>query len=291
MPETAFALPTRWGQLAGSMVLPAAGAPFPVVLLIAGSGPTDRDGNNPQLPVRIDNLKLLAEALAARGIATLRYDKRGVGGSGYPGLSEEALRFDDLVDDAVVLARALRDDARFSGVALLGHSEGALIAALAATAAGADAVVSASGAGERASVLMRKQIQAVMPPDLSASATGALDALEAGRAAEDVPDELVLLFRPTVQPYLISWFRHHPAEVLAALDIPLLLVHGSADVQVPVQHARLLHEARPDARLCVVDGMDHLLAVSGDVRRGTVAVADEVRALLAVPVAATSASP
>jgi hypothetical protein len=291
MPETEFALPTGWGQLAGTLVLPAASAPFPVVLLIAGSGPTDRDGNNPQLPVRIDNLKLLAEALAARGIATLRYDKRGVGGSRYPGLSEEALRFDDLVRDAAALGQRLREDARFTGLTLLGHSEGALIAALAAPAAGADAVVSASGAGERASLLLRRQILAVMPPDLSAAATKALDALEAGDMAEDVPDELVLLFRRTVQPYLISWFRHHPVEVLASLEMPLLLVHGGADVQVPAQHARLLHDARPDARLCVVEGMDHLLAVAGDMRRGTTAVAEEVRALLAMPADATSASP
>lgn len=291
MPETEFALPTGWGQLAGSLVLPAASAPFPVVLLIGGAGPTDRDGNNPQLPVRIDNLKLLAEALAARGIASLRYDKRGVGGSAYPGLSEQALRFDDLVGDAAALGRFLRKDRRFSGVALLGHSEGALIAALAGPGAGADAIVSVSGAGERASDLMRRQVQAVMPPDLSASATQVLDALQAGETSEDVPDELALLFRSTVQPYLISWFRHHPAQVLAAHEVPLLLVHGAADVQVPVQHAHLLHGARPDARLCVVEGMDHLLAVAGDMRRGTSAVADEVQSLLAVLAAATSAAP
>src|SRR5678816_1071136 len=104
MAERELELPTPWGKLSGTLVLPEGAGPWPAALLIAGSGPTDRDGNSPLLEEPVDNLKRLAQALAARGIASLRYDKRGVGGSSYPGLSEEALRFEHLVDDAVVLA-------------------------------------------------------------------------------------------------------------------------------------------------------------------------------------------
>lgn len=276
MPEHAIALPTPWGELCGTLLVPEGPGPWTAALLVAGSGPTDRDGNNPLLPAPIDNLKRLAQALAARGVASLRYDKRGVGQSVYPGLSEEKLRFEHLVDDAVAWAEHLAADPRIARVVLVGHSEGALISALAAEDAQAAAVVSVAGAGSRASALMRAQIQGTLPDDLSQPALVALDALERQQPVEDVPDALVLLFRPTVQPYLMSWFRYDPPEVLGELEVPALVVHGTADPQVGVEHARLLHAAKPDARLVIVDGMDHLLSVDGDIARGTEALAQHV---------------
>jgi alpha-beta hydrolase superfamily lysophospholipase len=276
MVEHELALPTAWGQLAGTLLLPEGAGPWPAALLVAGSGPTDRDGNNPLLPAPIDNMRRLAQALAARGFASLRYDKRGVGASVYPGLSEEALRFEHLVDDAVAWAAWLARDQRIGRVTLVGHSEGALIAALAAQDAQPQAVVSIAGAGRRASVLMRGQIEGQLPPDIAQPALAALDALEAQQQVDEVPDALVLLFRPTVQPYLMSWFRHDPPAVVADLQVPLLLVHGSADAQVGVEHARWLQAGRPDARLRVVEGMDHLLSIRGDIAGGTKLVAQEV---------------
>lgn len=276
MPEHAIELPTAWGKLCGTLLLPDSPPPWTAALLVAGSGPTDRDGNNPLLPAPLDNLKRFAEALAARGIASLRYDKRGVGASAYPGLSEEKLRFEDLVDDAVVLAGLLAADERMARVVLVGHSEGALISALAAEDARAAAVVSVAGAGSRASALMRTQIEGALPADLSEPALAALDALERQQPVADVPDALVLLFRPTVQPYLMSWFRHDPAQVLGELEVPVLVVHGTADPQVGVEHARMLHAGKPDARLAIVEGMDHLLSVGGDIPRGTDVLAQQV---------------
>ncbi|MEJ8836197.1 alpha/beta hydrolase [Ramlibacter sp. AN1133] len=280
MPEHELALPTAWGHLAGTLTLPDSPAPWAAALLIAGSGPTDRDGNNPLLGTRIDNVKRLAHALAARGIASLRYDKRGVGASVYPGLSEDALRFEHLVDDAVALAGCLAGDDRISRIALVGHSEGALIAALAAREAQAQAVVSIAGAGSRASALMRRQMADHLPQDIIEPAFAALAALEAQQAVDDVPDALFLLFRPTVQPYLISWFRHDPPAVLAELHMPVMLVHGSADTQVGVEHAQWLHAGKPDARLEIVAGMDHLMGVGGDTRRGADVVGGAVAAWL-----------
>ncbi len=162
------------------------------------------------------------------------------------------------------------------GVSLVGHSEGALIAALAAEDAQARAVVSISGAGSRASALMRRQIAGQLPQDIAQPALAALDALEAQQRVDDVPDTLVLLFRPTVQPYLMSWFRHDPPAVLARLQVPVLLVHGTADPQLDLEHARWLQAAKPDARLRIVEGMDHLLSVGGDIPRGTETIAAEV---------------
>jgi uncharacterized protein len=280
MAERELELPTVWGKLAGTLVLPDGAGPWPAALVIAGAGPTDRDGNSPLMAGPIDNLKRLAQALAARGIASLRYDKRGVGGSSYPGLSEEALRFEHLVDDAVVLAERLAREERIGRVSLVGHSEGALIAALAAEDAQAQGVVSIAGAGRRASALMRRQIEGHLPPELALPALAALDSLEAQHGVDEVDDALVLLFRPSVQPYLMSWFRYDPPQVLAELSLPLLLVHGAADTQVDVEHARLLHGARPDARLKVLEHMDHTLALDGDIAGGTEAIAAEVAAWL-----------
>lgn len=280
MPETEFALPTAWGRLSGTLALPETEGPWTAVLLVPGSGPTDRDGNTPLLPAPIDNLKRLAAALAARGIASLRYDKRGIGGSACPGLSEEALRFEHLVDDAALLAGHLAQDRRVQRVALVGHSEGALIAALAAEGMPVQAVVSVAGAGSRASQLIRRQIDGHLPPELVAPALAALDALEQQRAVPEVPDDLVLLFRPSVQPYLMSWFRHDPPAVLARLEVPVLLVHGNADAQLGTEHARWLQQARPGARLRIVDGLDHLLAQNGDIAAGTDTIAAEVAAWL-----------
>jgi uncharacterized protein len=276
MPEYAIELSTGWGKLSGTLLLPDGAGPWTGVLLVAGSGPTDRDGNNPLLPAPIDNLKRLAQALAARGIASLRYDKRGVGASIYPGLSEEALRFEHLVDDAVLLAALLAGRKDIARVVLVGHSEGALISALAAADAHASAVVSVAGAGSRASTLMRRQIEGNLPADLAGPALAALDALEQQQPVADVPDDLILLFRPTVQPYLMSWFRHDPPAVLADLQVPVLLVHGTADAQLGVEHARWLQAGKPEARLTIVPEMDHLLSLHGDIPGGTQAVASEV---------------
>ena len=75
-PET---LSTATGDIKGRLLLPANSTTCPVVLLIAGSGPTDMDGNNPMM--KNNSLKFLAEGLAQKGIASLRFDKRGIAGS------------------------------------------------------------------------------------------------------------------------------------------------------------------------------------------------------------------
>jgi len=280
MREEPLELPTAGGKLSGTLALPAGAGPWPVVLLIAGSGPTDRDGNSALVPEAKGHMRKLAHALADRGLASLRYDKRGLGASEHPGLREDDLRFRHLVEDAVALAAWLRQDGRLGSLLLAGHSEGALIAALAARdAPGCVGAVSIAGAGQKASELIRAQLEGRLPIALQIPALLALEALAAEQLVEEPPDALTLLFRPSVQPYLVSWFRYDPAEVLADLRLPVLLVHGSADAQVPPDHAARLHAARPDARLLLVEGMDHLLAVPGRPDRGVPEVAAAIAGL------------
>ena len=138
-------LVTQTGTIYGTLELPAATFPVPVVLIIAGSGPTDRDGNSKALPGSNNSLKLLASELASRGIASVRYDKRGIAASMASAGTERDLRFDNYVADAEGWIRKLRSDSRFTAITVAGHSEGSLVGMIAAREAGADGYVSLEG--------------------------------------------------------------------------------------------------------------------------------------------------
>lgn len=263
--EQALTLAVPNGTLAGTLTLPAAAGKWPVALIIAGSGPTDRDGNNSLLPGHNDSLRMLADGLAGQGIASLRYDKRGIGASRAAMSSEAALRFDDLIDDAAGWIAKLKADPRFSKVVVIGHSEGSLIGMLAAPRAGADGYVSLAGIADGLGVVLRRQLAGKLPPALALENERILAALEHGRTAAEVPPALMLYYRPSVQPYLVSVLKYAPAEHIAAVRVPTLIVHGTTDIQVGVDQAEALARARPDAALVVIPGMNHVLkAVPAD---------------------------
>ncbi|WP_051971986.1 alpha/beta hydrolase [Massilia sp. 9096] len=265
----------KGGVLAGTLMLPAATGKMPVALIIAGSGPTDRDGNSTVPGFRSDSLKLLAAALAQQGIASLRYDKRGIGASRAAMPSESALRFDDYVDDAARWLATLKADPRFSNVVVIGHSEGALIGMLAAANAGADGFVSLAGIADGFAVVLRKQLAGKMAPAQLAESERILTALEHGATVADVPPGLAMLFRPSVQPYLISVMKYAPAERFATLRIPALIVQGETDVQVGVDQAVKLKAAKPDALLVTIPGMNHALkAATSDIAQQKAAYGD-----------------
>src|SRR5260221_5488202 len=161
-------LKTSTGDVFGTLELPAAKQPVPVALIIAGSGPTDRNGNSPALPGSNNSLKMLADGLAARGIASLRYDKRGIAASRAAMTSEADLRFNNFIEDAEAWIKQLRADKRFSTITVIGHSEGSLIGMVAAREAGADGYVSLEGAGRKAQDILAEQLKSQLPPDLFA---------------------------------------------------------------------------------------------------------------------------
>jgi pimeloyl-ACP methyl ester carboxylesterase len=246
--------------LAGTLELPAAPAepPYPVVLIISGSGPTDRDGNSPLLPGPNNSLKMLARGLAAAGIASLRYDKRGVGESVLPGVSEEDLSFDDLIADAVLWLEMLRRDGRFSGVAVAGHSEGSLVGMTAANRAGADAFVSLAGPGRPIFITLRDQL-ASQPEAIRRESEEIMARIARGEKVEEMSPVLNPLFRPGVQPFLRSWDAYDPAAEFSRLEAPVLVVQGTRDLQVAPLEAEKLLTARPDAVYLEVADMNHVL--------------------------------
>lgn len=251
-------LDTPSGMLYGTLEMPESSAPRPVALILAGSGPTNRDGGES------GNLRLLAEGLAAHGIASVRYDKRGVGASAQAGLKESDLRFNNYIDDAVSWGKKLQSDRRFSLLVIIGHSEGSLIGMVAASQLRAAAFVSVAGAGRPAGQILLEQLKPRLPTDLMKKSEAIIQTLNEGKTDETVPEVLNVLFRPSVQPYLISWFRYDPAQEIAKLSMPILIVQGTTDIQVSVQDARLLAKAKPSAELCIIEGMNHVFKEVSD---------------------------
>lgn len=264
--ESNLTLQTATGSIFGTLLMPASAKPVPVVLLIAGSGPTDRDGNNPTLPGKNDALKLLANALAARGIASLRYDKRGIGASAAAMTAEKDIRFDTYIDDAAGWIKLLHANPRFTKIVVAGHSEGSLLGAIAAERGNVAAYVSLEGAGRPAYTVLREQLRPALAPASLVQADAIIAQLKAGGLyTGDIPAGLEGLFRPSVQPYLISWFKYDPAVEVGKLRIPVTIVQGTADVQVTMADAEALKSASPSAKLVVVQGMNHVLKDAPDV--------------------------
>jgi len=259
--EQSIILETPTGKISGSLLLPAEQGRVPVVLIIAGSGPTDRDGNSKLLKGPNNNLKLLAQALVQAGIATVRYDKRGIAASAAAGPVESDLRFDDYVNDAAAWVRLLKQDSRFSSVTVVGHSEGSLIGMLATRGAHADAFVSIAGPAQKASDVLRKQLRPKLSADLEQENERILASLERGNTTSEVLAPLHSLYPLSLQPYLISWFRYVPTTELAKVDAPVLVIQGTNDIQVPVTEAESLKRAKPTATVVLVQGMNHVLKI------------------------------
>jgi pimeloyl-ACP methyl ester carboxylesterase len=250
-------LKTDTGTLRGFIDLPDRPGPWPIVILHAGSGPTDRDGNGPL--TQTNNLKMLGRALAAEGIAVLRIDKRGIAASMFALAREEEATLDGYAKDVLGWVAKLRKDGRFTKLGFIGHSEGALIGLLAAKEAKFDVFVSLCGMGRTYPELLREQLKANLPAELFRASDKIIAELEAGRSVKDIPKGLELLFRPSVQPFLISAFKHDPAKLIAEVKCPVLVVSGATDIQVKAADAKRLGDANPKAKLVTVKGMNHVL--------------------------------
>jgi pimeloyl-ACP methyl ester carboxylesterase len=240
----------------GTLTLPDGNKIIPVVLVIAGSGPVDRNGNSFKLGLNTNAYKQLATALQENGIACLRYDKRGIGNS--VATAEEDLRFEDMVNDAEGFIKMLKADKRFSKVIILGHSEGSLIGMIAAEKAHATGFISVAGAGERADIIIEKQLGA-QSKEMAAQATVLLDSLVKGFHVKEPANNLNRLFHASVQSYMISWLKYDPQKEIKKLTLPVLIVQGNTDIQVTGADAALLKKAKPDAVLKEIDQMNHTL--------------------------------
>lgn len=261
------------GALGATLLDP--GARTPLVLIVPGSGPTDRDGNN-RLAVKGAPYRQLAEALAAQGVATLRIDKRGMFGSRAALASPNAVTIGAYADDVHAWAKVVREKTGRRCIWVLGHSEGGLVALQAAQGASdICGLVLLSAPGRRLGAVMREQFKAnpANAPFLDA-ALSALDAFEAGHvvSAATLPAPLPMVFPDSVQPFMIDLLALDPAKLAAAVRVPVLVLQGDRDIQVSLDDAKALEAAQPKATLVVLPGVNHVLRpVASDDRMANIA--------------------
>lgn len=238
----------------GTLLVPEKIERMPLVILIQGSGPVNRDGNAPMM--KNNGMRKIGEALAENGIASFRFDKR-IFKMDKLKLREENLSFDDFVADVVAIVDHFKNEESFSKIIVAGHSEGALIGLLAAQRTEADAYVSLAGAGRPIDQIIVEQLLK-QSEELSANAGNAFEEIRAHGETSNYSPYLESVFRPSVQPYLASWMKYDPAEEILKLNIPVLLVNGSFDLQVDVEDAENLKEALPAAQLAILENMNHI---------------------------------
>lgn len=238
-------------------LLNAAGGSSIAILIIPGSGPTDRDGNSPAFQGKNNSLKYLAEFIAEEGISSLRIDKRGIAQS-QTGAKEEDMSFEDYINDAAEWVKFLKTEKKFEKVWIAGHSEGSLVGMVAVQRCDADGFISLAGGGFPLDEVIAKQLEA-QPPMVLEPSLAIMAKLKAGEIEEEVPQFLFSLFRPSVQPYLITLFKYDPAVEIAKLDMPVLIVQGGMDVQVDDPNGEVLKNALPSADYLYAPKMNHVL--------------------------------
>ncbi len=231
-----------------------------LAIIIAGSGPTDRNGN--QNFLKNNALKKLAENLTNKGISTFRYDKRIVKQI-RKGDVDKDLMFDDFVSDATDVINYFKEKETYSKIYVIGHSQGSLVGMLAAKE-NADGFISLAGAGQNIGDVIVDQVTK-MAPKLGEEAQKVVDKLKKGETTTEYPQALSSVFSIDIQPFMINWMQYNPTEIISELKIPVLIVNGTKDLQVSEEEAQLLKDANEDAELKIIENMNHVLFnIEGD---------------------------
>ena len=245
-------------DLFGTLTLPEAEEVKTICVIVPGSGPTDRDGNS-ALGIKTDAYMLIAEALAENGIASFRYDKRGVGKSVVEGLKEEDMVFETNIQDLKSIVSNLKGMNKFEKIFLIGHSEGSLVSILCAKEEKVNGIISIAGVGKNAGDLFIDQFKAQLSKPLVNESKKIIKNLKKGKHTKNISTILQNIFRDSVQPYLISWFKYEPRKEIASLDIPILVLHGAVDHQVAIENAKLLGSAKKGTKVVIIEKMTHMI--------------------------------
>jgi pimeloyl-ACP methyl ester carboxylesterase len=256
---TEISVPAKDVTFSGTLFQPSDKENSPVVLIIAGSGPTDRNGNSIALPGKNNSLLQLADSLARHGISSLRYDKRGVGKSNMkPGMKEDDITINSMMMDAAAMYDWLKTKG-YTNIYVAGHSEGSLIGMMMGGMRKLKGFISIAGAGRKAGDILKEQLQDQLTPALKMEFDNAIDSFEKGLTVTKVDPSLASLLRPSVQPYMKSWIALDPQELIGQLKCPVLILQGTKDIQVKETDAQNLHQAAPGSWLVIIKNMNHVL--------------------------------
>ena len=244
----------------GTLLIPNEVEKPNLVIIIGGSGPTDRNGN--QSFLKNNSLKKLAEELSSNKIATFRYDKRIVKQI-KQGNIDRNIMFDDFVTDAISVLNYFKKNYSFNHIFILGHSQGSLVGMLAAEGR-ADGFISLAGVAQSIDNIVIEQI-AKTYPSLSKDAESVFSYLRKGKKTDIYPMELASVFNKDIQSFMMNWMQYNPQEEIKKLQMPILLINGTKDLQVEPKEAKLLNEAVPSSTLELIDNMNHVLVtIEGD---------------------------
>jgi pimeloyl-ACP methyl ester carboxylesterase len=252
--ESEINIPTKTQIIYGTLLTPNAVKKPPLVILIPGSGPTDRDGNNAVM--KNNSLKYLAESLSNLKIATYRFDKSVLTFTKKDSLKIKALTFNTFINEATSVIEYFKKSKKYSKIIIAGHSQGSLVG-MVASQNNVDAFISLEGAGRLIDEIIIEQI-AKQAPYLKEETIRVLKELKQGKLVTDFNPMLISLFNQQVQPFLISWIQYNPQIEIKKLTIPILIIQGTKDIQVSIKDAELLHNANTASKLQLIENMNHI---------------------------------
>lgn len=245
----------------GTLLMPTGVDKPNLAILIAGSGPTDRNGN--QNFLKNNAIKKIATGLFNNGIASFRYDKRIVKQI-KKGKVDPNISFRNFVTDAISVIKYFKASNKFNKIYVLGHSQGSLVGLIAANKINIDGFISLAGAGRSIDEVIKEQINKTAPM-FNADTEIVLKSLKSGKTTDNFPEALASIFNKDVQPFMISWMRYNPVEEIKKLSAPALIINGTKDLQVDKSEAELLKNAATNAQLKIIENMNHVLVtVEGD---------------------------
>ena len=265
--ESPYSIASGTLTLPGTLTVPATSSgKMPVILIVSGSGPTDRNGNTSAPgyagPVpRPNSYAQLAWRLAEQGVASVRYDKRSLGDN-LSRIDVSKTSFDDFVSDVHAAVKQLAADTRFSRVVVLGHSEGAALA-LAAVNRGAPAagLIMASGAGRKFLPILHEQLSKQLDSATLLKYDSAMAVyLRNETPTQTLPPALMSLFQPANRLFMQGTSAYDPVGEVARVTLPTLIVQGANDGQISLDaDARALKAAKPAATLMILPTANHVL--------------------------------
>jgi pimeloyl-ACP methyl ester carboxylesterase len=229
----------------------------PLVIYAHGSGNVDRNGNQASM-VKANYIKQLSEALNANGIAFYRYDKRTATQENRKVFMKEGISFLDFVEDLNVAMEHFKNDKRFSGITLIGHSQGSLVAMLAMSDY-VDKFVSLAGPALSIDKTITEQYRKQLGDSIAGLMSAQFDELRDTGTIKQVNPMFAQIFSPPNQPFFESWMKFNPLEEIQSFDQPTLIINGKKDLQVQPEEAEALYQARPGSELVLIDNMNHML--------------------------------